>query len=178
MDNGTSREFDRLSACDPTTLTDLERAARFLYLQKAGFGGKVTGQSFGVDKSGGARFNLTRLAPLLEDVHERMTGVVIECLPWAEMIDRWDRPGMLFYLDPPYWKSETDYGKGVFSRDDFAAIAERLATIKGSFIMSINDVAQIRKLFSGFKITPVRLNYSVAGGKCTPARELIIIGGG
>lgn len=28
------REFERLKACDPATLTDLERAARFLYLQK------------------------------------------------------------------------------------------------------------------------------------------------
>ena len=80
---------------------DLERAARFLYLQKTAFGGKVTGQTFGVTKDGGGRFNLTRLAPLLEEVHERMAGVVIECLAWAEFIDRWDRKGMLFYLDPP-----------------------------------------------------------------------------
>ncbi len=34
------REFERLKASDPATLTDLERAARFLYLQKLGFGGQ------------------------------------------------------------------------------------------------------------------------------------------
>src|SRR3981189_668832 len=28
------REFERLAACKPDTLTDLERAARFLYLQR------------------------------------------------------------------------------------------------------------------------------------------------
>ena len=72
----------------PATLTDLERAARFLYLQKTAFGGKAMGQTFGVTRYGGARFNLTRLAPLVEEVHERMAGVVIECLGWAEFIDR------------------------------------------------------------------------------------------
>src|SRR4051794_24799199 len=32
-------EFERLKASEPTTLTDLERAARFLYLQRTAFGG-------------------------------------------------------------------------------------------------------------------------------------------
>jgi hypothetical protein len=44
----TSRaEFERLAKQDPDLLTDLERAARFLYLQKLSFGGKVAGRTFG-----------------------------------------------------------------------------------------------------------------------------------
>jgi DNA adenine methylase len=78
-------EFERLAACNVDTLTDLERAARFLYLQRLAFGGKVAGRTFGV--SGGAsRFDVTRLGPLLEAIHERITGIVIECLPWREFI--------------------------------------------------------------------------------------------
>src|SRR6187549_1518408 len=34
-------EFERLVSVDPATLTDLERGARFLYLQRAAFGGVV-----------------------------------------------------------------------------------------------------------------------------------------
>ena len=34
-------DFERLIKVDPETLTDLERAARFLYLQRAAFGGRV-----------------------------------------------------------------------------------------------------------------------------------------
>jgi DNA adenine methylase len=53
----TSRAgFDRLRRQDPSTLTDLERAARFLYLQRLAFGGKVAGRNFGVDTTMGARF--------------------------------------------------------------------------------------------------------------------------
>jgi len=171
------REFERLKASRPETLTDLERAARFIYLQKTAFGGKVSGRNFGVNKDGGARFNLTRLAPLLEDVHERLAGVVIECLPWSEFIARWDRLGMLFYLDPPYFGNETDYGEGVFSSEDFGRMAEQLGSLKGRFLMSINDRPEIREAFARFAIEEVALTYSVGGGKGTPAKELIIDGG-
>ncbi|WP_275789674.1 DNA adenine methylase [Pararhizobium gei] len=171
----TSRkEFARLKACDPATLTDLERAARFLYLQKLAFGGKVSGQTFGVDTSRDARFNLNRLAPLLEDVHERLSGVVIENLDWAAFIDRYDRPETLFYLDPPYFGNEDDYGKALFGPEQFELMAEKLSGIRGSFIVSINDVQPIRKIFREFTFAEAELNYSVGGGKGTPARELII----
>jgi DNA adenine methylase len=168
------REFERLKACDPATLTDLERAARFIYLQKLAFGGKVSGQNFGVQRSGSARFNLTRLAPLLEEVHERLAGVIIENLDWLDFIDRYDRPGTLFFLDPPYFGSEGDYGKVLFARDQFTIIAERLSALKGTFIMSINDAPEICEIFNHFKLQKVELKYTVSGGKGTTASELII----
>ncbi|MEM6381637.1 MAG: DNA adenine methylase [Pseudomonadota bacterium] len=168
------REYERLKACNPSTLTDLERAARFIYLQRLSFGGKVTGQNFGVDPTAPARFNLTKLAPLLEDVHERLAGVVIENLGWSEFIRRYDRPDALFYLDPPYWDNETDYGEGVFGKEDFTAMADQLAGLKGRFVLSINDVPEIRSIFRAFSFEEASLNYSVAGGKGTNARELII----
>ncbi|MBY5416970.1 DNA adenine methylase [Rhizobium leguminosarum] len=171
------REFERLKACDPATLTDLERAARFIYLQKLAFGGKVAGQNFGVVKDGGARFNLTRLAPLLEDVHERLSGVVIENLDWLDFIDRYDRPGTLFYLDPPYFGNEGDYGRCLFGREQFSVMAERLARIKGRFVLSINDVPATREIFSSFPFKETSINYSVGGGLGTPARELVFQGG-
>lgn len=170
------REFERLKACDPATLTDLEKAARFLYLQRLAFGGKVAGRTFGVNTGGPARFNLTRLAPMLEDVHERLAGVVIENLDWSAFIDRYNRPGTLFYLDPPYYGSEGDYGKELFGRDQFVLIAERLATIKGRFILSINDVPPIREIFAAFTFHEAALTYSVGSNNGHAARELIITG--
>jgi DNA adenine methylase len=113
----TSRAgFDRLRRQDPSTLTDLERAARFLYLQRLAFGGKVARRNFGVDTTMGARFDVAKIGPLLEAAHERLTGVVIEHLPWSDFITRYDRPGTLFYLDPPYYGCEKDYGATLFDR--------------------------------------------------------------
>lgn len=175
----TSRkEFERLKACDPSTLTDLERAARFLYLQRLAFGGKVRGQTFGVSPLETSGFNLTRLEPLLADVHERLAGVTIECLDWRPFLDRYDRPETLFYLDPPYYDSEDDYGRELFGRDQFALLAERLAHLRGRFILSINDRPEIRELFKAFAFEEVGLRYTVSSRGSTQARELIIIGPG
>jgi DNA adenine methylase len=89
--------------------------------------------TFGVVREGGGRFNLLKLAPMLEDIHERLAGVVIECLPWRAFIERYDRPGMLFYLDPPYWGSEKDYGPDAFGREQFAEMVEVLKGLQGAF---------------------------------------------
>ncbi|MGH6879267.1 DNA adenine methylase [Hypericibacter sp.] len=175
----TRAEFERLVATDPTTLTDLERAARFLYLQRTAFGGKISGRNFGVCADRPGRFDITKLAGLLEDVHSRLAGVTIECLPWPTFLERYDKPHTLFYLDPPYWGSEGDYGKELFDRSQFAELAGRLRKLKGRFILSINDVPAIRELFDGFEIEAVKTTYTIAGGKgARPARELIISGGG
>jgi DNA adenine methylase len=157
----TRAEFNRLVDTNPDTLTDLERAARFLYLQRTAFGGKISGRNFGVAKDRPGRFNLTTLEPMLEDLHSRLAGVVIECLDWAEFLTRYDGPGTFFYLDPPYWGCENDYGKALFSRADFAAMAERLRGVKGRFIMSINDVPEIRQTFAGFEFQEVLTSYTI-----------------
>ena len=173
---GGRREFDRLKASDPRTLTELERAARFLYLQRLAFGGKVNGRNFGVDPGRSSRFNINQIEPLLADIHERLSGVVIECLPWADFIVRYDRTETLFYLDPPYFGNETDYGADMFGRDQFALMADVLSRLKGQFILSINDRPEVREIFGQFKLQPVELTYSVAGGSnAKTAAELIIM---
>ncbi len=169
-------EFERLTRVDPDTLTDLERAARFLYLQRAAFGGKVAKQTFGIDFQQGARFDLTKIVPMLEDVHERLCGVVIERMPFAACIARYDsRPGTLFYLDPPYWGCTDDYGQGLFSEADFAVLRAQLAQMQGRFILSLNDLPEVREMFAEFEIEEVALHYGVGGGQ-RPAREVIISG--
>jgi DNA adenine methylase len=58
---------------------------------------------------------------MLEELHERLAGVIIERLPWRAFLARYDTPETLFYLDPPYYGSEGDYGPGLFSPADFVA---------------------------------------------------------
>jgi DNA adenine methylase len=166
-------EFERLLAQPPERLTDLQRAVRFLYVQRLAFGGRVSGRTFGVDASSPARFDVGKLEPMLAEIHERLQSVVIERLPYAEFIRRYDRAGALFYLDPPYWACERDYGPDVFTREDFAALASQLATIKGKFLVSLNDTQGVRETFAPFNLTPITTTYTV-GAKSRPARELLI----
>ena len=158
----TRAEFERLVATNPDTLTDLERAARFLYLQRTAFGGKVSGRNFGVSPMTPARFDVTKLSPMLEDLHTRLAGVVVECLPYADFIRRYDRAETLFYLDPPYWGSEGDYGKLLFERADFERLAGLLEGLQGRFILSLNDVPEVREIFSAFHTEAVQTSYSIS----------------
>ncbi|WP_306552741.1 DNA adenine methylase [Sphingobium sp. IP1] len=169
--------FEKLLATDPRSLTDLQRAARFLYLQRLAFGGKVDSRTFGVAPTRPSRFDVTKLAPMLEALHERLAGVTIERLRWQDFVARYDRPGTLFYLDPPYFDCEGDYGAGMFGQAEFAEMAEQLARLKGQFMLSLNDHPTVRELFGRFTLEEVQTTYQVSGnGKAQPARELIITG--
>lgn len=172
----TSRAgFEKLLALAPSSLTDLQRSARFLYLQRLAFGGKVNGRGFGVVLASGGRFDISKVGPLIEAVHERLASVIIERLPWADFIARYDRPGTLFYLDPPYYGCETDYGRDMFNRDEFAAMAEQLRGIRGRFILSLNDHPEVRRIFEGFTIEGEQVRYQVGGmDKSKVFGELII----
>jgi len=157
----TSRaEFDRLKAAEPDTLTDLERAVRFLYLQRTAFGGKVSGRNFGISMRQ-ARFDVQQLGTILEDVHGRLSRVVVECLPWQEVIRRYDRPETLFYLDPPYWGCENDYA-AAFDRSQFQEMAHVLRSIRGRFVLSLNDCPEVRETFDDFEIEGFEVGYTVS----------------
>ncbi|MHA1523380.1 MAG: DNA adenine methylase, partial [Alphaproteobacteria bacterium] len=53
-------------------------------------------------------------------------------------------------------------------------MATVLRAIKGRFILSLNDVPEVREIFTGFTIEPVKLTYTVGGGKGRAAKEVII----
>ncbi len=168
-------EFYRLKSIPPASLTDIERAARFIYIQKLAFAGKAVGNDFGMTTTGNARFTTKNVLPAIERLHHRMMDVQIQCLDWKVFIERVDRSHTLFYLDPPYWGHEDDYGKDLFDPSQFEAMADILAGIKGKFILSINDVPEIKGIFKAFYIKEVQLTYTAgSNNKPKAAKELII----
>lgn len=170
----TSRKiYEWLQDTPPETLTDIQRAARFFYLQKLSFGGKVDGRTFGTATTSPPRLNLLRLEEDLSQAHIRLSRVTVEHLPWERCIAKYDRPHSFFLLDPPYWQTE---GYGVpFEFDQYLALAEQLKTLQGKALLTINDHPDIRDVFSDFQIKPVDINYTVGGaGKGKARKELLI----
>jgi DNA adenine methylase len=121
-----------------------------------------------------SRAEFERLRAIPGDRLTDLQGVVIEQLGCGEFIRRYDRDGALFYLDPPYWGCETDYGQDVFGRADFAALADQLAGIKGAFVLSINDTPGAREVFGRFAMIEVPVTYTVGAGAPKKVGELII----
>lgn len=170
----TSRQvFKWLQDTPPETLTDIQRAARFYYLQQNCFGAKIESQSFGTATTTPPGLNLLRLEETLSAAHLRLAATFIERLDWKACIDRYDRPHTLFYLDPPYWETE---GYGVpFEYTEYVAMAARLRTLKGRAIVSLNDHPDIRRAFDGFYIETIDIKYTVGGGGREVARKEVII---
>ena len=175
-------EFVRLLAVPPETMTDIQRAARWAYLQRLSFSGKpahlVTPGQIGPSAHHPARLTAARMRRLIGAAHERLQGVHIECLDWDVFVRRYDRPHTLFYLDPPYLGHEADYGKGMFSAEDFARMAALLRGIEARFTLSLNDTPEVRATFEGFTVEEVETRYSINTKATRRAREVLISDGG
>jgi DNA adenine methylase len=158
--------FDLLKAENPETLTDIQRAARHLYLLRNCFASLVRNPVYHRNVVQPPSFNLESLPQLIENAHKRLERVQLECAPYEEILRRFDRPTTLFYLDPPYW-GRSLYRHN-FSEADFNTLAERLAKIHGKFVLSLNDVPEVRALFGRFRIHEVELHYTSqkAAGRC------------
>ena len=165
-------EFNRQMRLSPDTLTDIERAVRFLYLQRLAFGGKVEGRTFGVSRGVGSRFNVARLRADLRALSQRLEAVIIEQLDYAAILRRYDARDTLFYLDPPYDGTE-GYGLD-FGPDAYRRLADLLDGMAGDFIMSINDTPLIRDVFDRFEIAEIPTTWTVSQGASKPVTELII----
>ena len=168
-----SRELFNLNKeTPPHVLTDVQRAARFLYIQKLSFGGKVSSQTFGTSPSSPPRFNILRLEEDLSQAHFRLSRAWIEHLGWQECLQKWDRDYTLHFMDPPYWETE---GYGVpFPLEEYHKIAEAMRSMKGSAILTINDHPEMQKIFKEFAVETVEINYTIGGaGKGQKRRELI-----
>ncbi|WP_349743946.1 DNA adenine methylase [Roseateles cavernae] len=164
--------FTWLQDTPAETMTDLQRAARFYYLQHQCFGGKVQGQNWGTATTA-PPMNLLRIEEQLSAAHLRLSSAYIEQLDWRACLKRYDRPHTFFYMDPPYWETE---GYGVpFPFGEYEAMATEMRRLQGKAIVSLNDHPAIRACFAGFHMETVDITYSVAGGdKPSPRRELII----
>lgn len=155
------------------TLTDIQRAARFYYLQQHAFGGKVSGQNFGTATTG-SPINLCRIEEALSAAHLRLSGTYVENLSWQDCMKRYDRPHTFFYCDPPYWETE---GYGVeFGFEQYQQMADFMRTSKGKVMVSINDHPAIREAFEGLHMMGLDIKYSVANNNGQPetSKELVI----
>lgn len=152
--------FDEMRKID-RGLTDIQRAANFYYLLRSAFSCQLAG-SFSYSKGRKITLKLgDELRAHLSDIHERLQNVVIENANYDYVIKRMDAPETLFYLDPPYWGCEKDYGPGIWSKQDFYDLKAHLDSIQGKFILSLNDTPEVRELFKAYNIQHKKIRWSV-----------------
>jgi DNA adenine methylase len=152
------RLFDWYRAQVGETLTDIERAARFFYLQKNTWGGKRTRRNFHFSVTKPPSYRPPTLPERLAEVADRLEGAQIESLDYAKLVDQYDRPTTFFYCDPPY--VGVDLYAHNFTDQQFKELAQRLNRIAGRVLLSINDCPKARRWFKDFECQEVTLTYS------------------
>jgi DNA adenine methylase len=166
------RWFDLFEKTPPETMTDVQRAARFFFLQKNCYGGLIVRRNFAASVQDGSNYNPEALPELLRKAHERLLHVQLECLPYQDILRKYDRPFTFFYLDPPYFNKP--FYKFNFAEKDYVELAERLSKLKGRFLLSLNDAPEIRCIFGGFNIATLEMTYSSQRKAGKRYQELLI----
>jgi len=128
-------------------LTDIQRAARFFLLLRLSYGSN--GRSYGCVKK-----DVLGMVDYLGRVQQRLSAVIIENKDFEDCIRVYDRPGTLFYLDPPYYGSERYY-KVNFPKEDHDRLFRCLKDIQGRFLLSYNANEYIREIYKGFEIEEI-----------------------
>lgn len=123
-----------------------------------------------IDTGKTIKTDFTKYTPLLKNT-------TILNKNFKTVIEKYDSPKTFFYLDPPYEKSEEqDLYKNIKEFVSPEDVYNSLKNIKGKFLLSYNDSANIRNLFADYKIKKIKTRYSskIKGGTPKDINELLI----
>lgn len=180
-----SEHYYAVRALDPEKMSDVERAARFIYINKAGFNGL-----WRVNKSGKCNVPFGRhVNPTICDESRLLAasmalhGVTVRLDDFA-VVELDAKPGDLVYFDPPYvpvseTASFTSYASGGFGPDDqrrLADLVRRLASRGVHVVVSNSDAPFVHELYAEHRIDVVYATRSVNcnGGKRGRVGEVIV----
>lgn len=132
--------------------------------------------TFGATGTGSIYKGSSKLNKLkrMEKYKERLRNTTIFNKDYKSVIRQTDSPNTFFFLDPPYENSKGLYKDFEF---DYEELRDVLSNIKGKFMLTLNDNANIRRIFKGFKIKRIIVSshYMKSGTfGSTDRKELII----
>ena len=152
--------------------TKLDRAARFIYLNRTCYNGL-----WRVNSKGGFNVPLGRykrplvsVEAMISSASQALVGKTIEVRPFEQVLDHAKR-GDVVYFDPPYQplsrtSSFTSYSKTSFSEDDqrrLAHVFEALTKKRVKALLSNSDHPLIRRLYASkrYKVIEISARRSI-----------------
>jgi DNA adenine methylase len=172
---------------DPALLDPVARAARFIFLNKAGFNGL-----YRVNQDGGFNVPWGKKAEVktFDEANVRACSAVLASVTLLqgdfEAVAEKAKKGDLVYFDPPYvpltitssFTSYTEGGFGLKEQERLAGVFKRLSDREVNVVMSNSDTKVIRDLYADFDIHEVQARRAVnsKGDKRGPVGEVIVVG--
>ncbi len=156
-------------------ITEIHRAVRFLYLISQSFAGK--GGTYGYSTIGKPKPHIFYKDGVLAKLKERLSNTYVENLSFEKVIEKYDRMDTLFFADPPYLGTAGYTHEHEFEEKEHLLLMNSLRSIKGKFLLTINDHPQVREWYRGYNIQNTEVNYSISRERKARKkyRELIIM---
>lgn len=188
----TSEHYYEVRALDRepsfAKLSDTERAARIVYLNKTCFNGLFRVNSQGQINVPYGRYKHPNIVnePGVRALSAYLQGdIEIMCGDYADALA--DLPkGSFVYLDPPYMpvsatSAFTGYTQGGFDYDEQVRLRDECAKLREqgiAFVQSNSDCEAIRELYDGFKIKTVKAKRAInsKGDRRGLVNEVLISG--
>lgn len=143
------------------TYTDpIQRAHIFYYLVKAGFASDMKDPCFGTGKDN-SRLRIEAIPTDIKAAYNRLKSTTIENDSFENIIPRYDSPKTFFFIDPPY-RDTKEYSVGKFTDEHYELLRDTCKSMKGKFMITINNDELIRELFKDFTIIDHSVFYSVS----------------
>jgi DNA adenine methylase len=167
------------------TLTPVERAAAFIYLNKTCFNGLHRVNRRGEFNVPAGRYKNPRIldADVLRTASSALRRAELRCTGFEQLLSS-ARPGDFVYFDPPYepvssTASFTAYAQDGFRREDQLRLRDVFATLdkRGCKLMLSNsDVPFLRDIYKGFRLDTVQAARAINrdASKRGPVSELVV----
>lgn len=152
-------------------LTDIQRASRWYYRNRLCFGGtSIDHMGTSAMSAGDSR---ARRLEAIRELSVRLDRTLIEELDWEACVRRYDRPSTAFFLDPPYTEcGDTAYA--AWSNADVMKLREVLRSLKGTWLLTMNDAPAVRQIFEGCRLRPLTRALTLNGKAGRTYAELVI----
>jgi DNA adenine methylase len=161
----SKKDFYHLQQTQTNFKTKLQRAAVFYVLNRSSFSGATLSGGMSPEHP---RFTLSSIDRIGDFYNPNLK---VKKADFKKSLT--DNPFIFTYLDPPYLIKSSLYGKKGNTHKDFdhKGLAEILVQ-RNDWILSYNDCADIRQLYSGFKIITPNWKYGMSNNKSS--KEVLI----
>jgi DNA adenine methylase len=151
---------------------DFELASAYAYVSTHVFSGivKPTGNKMANDNGNnpGSKYNAFQNRLVNRDMRRKFDKLETYNLSYEQIIEKVDGEGVLMYLDPPYYGTETYYSFHQFGNTDHKKLADILKSCKSKWVLSYYDFDNLTKWYPEDQYRYERKEYSkVSSSKAT-----------
>lgn len=166
-------ELNEMAANGGCPDESVEVAAKWFYTHWNSFGGK--GQVYGTSSVRTNRSPGVHTTEQLGMFADRLQYTDLECGDFAEVIERYDSPETLMYVDPPYYATDGDgYRGSSFTDADHLRLAEMLRAVRGKVVLSGFADPRVGALYPGWRTATHARFMDITNSKNTDGRRSVV----